>query len=74
MSNRREIMLTASPQYLIQRRQTYYYRRRIPLLLQPLFDGIEFTSSHCKPRIFRMQKGWQLAMMTGLINSSIKRQ
>jgi hypothetical protein len=45
MSNRREIMLTASHQYLTQRRQTYYYRRRIPLLLQPLFDGVEFIVS-----------------------------
>jgi integrase len=45
MSNRREIMLTASHQYLTQRRQTYYYRRRIPRLLQPLFDGVEFIVS-----------------------------
>lgn len=38
-------MLTPSPQYLIKRHEAYYYRRRIPVVLIPLFGRIEFTIS-----------------------------
>jgi len=38
-------MLTPSPQYLIKRHQTYYYRRRIPIVLRPLFGCLEFMIS-----------------------------
>lgn len=39
-------MLEVSPhKYLIQRRQTFYYRRRIPALLKHLFGRIEFNVS-----------------------------
>jgi len=45
MPNGRETILTPSSQYLIKRRQAYYYRRLIPLVLRPLFGCLEFIIS-----------------------------
>jgi hypothetical protein len=55
MSNSREIMLTASPQYLIKRHQAYYCRRR-PLVLRRLFSRLEFIIS-LKTTHFQSAKG-----------------
>ena len=39
-------MLTpSSHNYLIKRRQSYYYRRRVPVLLKAFFTGKEFVTS-----------------------------
>ena len=38
-------MLTPSHNYLIKRRQSYYYRRRVPVLLKAFFTSKEFVIS-----------------------------
>jgi hypothetical protein len=52
-------MLSPSPNYLLKRCHAYYYRRRIPRLLRPLFGRKEFIISLQTPHLTDAKKTGQ---------------